>query len=40
MVKYGIQLLENTSLMLPGDKRNYPGKDGLSTRVDLFLKAG
>jgi putative restriction endonuclease len=40
MLKYGIQLLENNSLILPKDKRNYPDKDRLSTRYEQFLKAG
>ena len=40
MLKYGIQLLENTSLILPKDKRNYPDKVRLSTRFEQFLKAG
>jgi len=40
MLKYGIQLLDNRSLILPKDKRNYPDKDRLSTRFEQFLKAG
>jgi putative restriction endonuclease len=40
MLKYGIQLLEKNSLILPKDKRNYPDKERLSIRFDLFLKAG
>jgi len=40
MLKYGIQLLENNSLILPKDKRNYPDKERLSTRFEQFLKAG
>jgi hypothetical protein len=40
MLKYGIQLLDNNSLILPKDKRNYPDKDRLSTRFEQFLKAG
>ncbi len=40
MLKYGIQLLENNSLILPKDKRNYPDKNRLSTRFEQFLKAG
>ena len=40
MLKYGIQLLEKNSLILPKDKRNYPDKERLSIRFELFLKAG
>ncbi|MFA5971924.1 MAG: HNH endonuclease [Lentimicrobiaceae bacterium] len=40
MLKYGIQLLDNNSLILPKDIRNYPDKDRLSTRFEQFLKAG
>ena len=40
MLKYGIQLLENNNLILPNDKKHWPDKERLSTRFDLFLKAG
>jgi len=40
MLKYGIQLLEKNSLILPKDKKNYPDPERLSTRFEEFLKAG
>jgi putative restriction endonuclease len=40
MLKYGIQLLENKSLILPKDLKNWPDKNRLATRFELFLNAG
>jgi putative restriction endonuclease len=40
MLKYGIQSLNNSRLLLPTDKRNWPDKERLEIRFSAFLKAG
>ena len=40
MLKYGIQSLNNTKIILPNDKRNSPDKERLEIRFSIFLKAG
>ena len=40
MLRYGIQSLNNTKLILPADKRNWPDKERLEQRFSTFLKAG
>jgi putative restriction endonuclease len=40
MLKYGIQSLNNSRLLLPSDKRNWPDKERLEQRFSAFLKAG
>lgn len=40
MLKYGIQLLDNQTLILPKDSNNWPDKNRLATRFDIFLNAG
>jgi putative restriction endonuclease len=39
MLKYGIQSLNNASLILPSSKKNYPDRDRLEVRFQKFLKA-
>lgn len=40
MLKYGIQLLDNHNLILPKNSNNWPDKNRLATRFDIFLNAG
>jgi len=40
MLRYGIQSLNNSRLILPADKRNWPDKTRLEIRFSAFLKAG
>jgi putative restriction endonuclease len=40
MLRYGIQYLNNSRLILPADKRNWPDKTRLDIRFSTFLKAG
>jgi len=40
MLKYGIQSLNNTRIILPNDKQNWPDKERLEIRFSAFLKAG
>ena len=39
MLKYGLQLLENQKIILPGHKRDYPDQIRLEERFDQFQKA-
>jgi putative restriction endonuclease len=39
MLKYGIQFLENSKIILPKSKKNWPDRDRLEMRFDLFKKA-
>ena len=40
MLKYGLQSLNNNTLILPTHKRNWPDRERLEKRYDSFLKAG
>jgi putative restriction endonuclease len=40
MLKHGIQSLNDSRLILPDDKRNWPDKERLEERFSIFLKAG
>lgn len=40
MLRYGIQSLNNSRLILPVDKKNWPDKTRLEVRFSEFLKAG
>ncbi len=40
MLKYGLQSLDNASLILPRHERDYPDKERLDYRYNQFLKAG
>ncbi len=40
MLKYGLQSLDNASLILPRHERDYPDKERLDFRYEQFLKAG
>lgn len=40
MLKYGLQSLNNGHLQLPEKRKNYPDKERLELRFELFLKAG
>jgi len=40
MLRYGIQSLNNSRLILPADKRNWPDKVRLEIRFSEFLKTG
>jgi putative restriction endonuclease len=40
MLKHGIQSLNDSRLILPADKRNWPDKERLEERFSIFLKAG
>lgn len=37
MLKYGLQYMDNTKIMLPKSKADYPDKDRLAKRYDYFL---
>ncbi len=39
MLRYGIQLLNDKSLVLPRNKKNWPDRERLEVRFDGFLKA-
>lgn len=39
MLKYGIQSLNNSRLILPSRKNDWPDQDRLKLRFEMFLKA-
>jgi hypothetical protein len=40
MLKYGLQSLDNSKLVLPRNLKDYPDKERLDFRFNQFLKAG
>jgi putative restriction endonuclease len=40
MLKYGIQALHNSSIILPNSKASWPDKEKLALRFDQFRKTG
>ncbi|MFH0843712.1 MAG: HNH endonuclease signature motif containing protein [Bacteroidota bacterium] len=40
MLKYGLQQMNNTNLILPKNVKDYPDRERLDYRYKLFLKAG
>jgi hypothetical protein len=40
MLRYGLQSLENTRLILPVHKKDWPDRERLENRFERFLKAG
>ena len=39
MLRYGIQSLENKNMILPSNKKNWPDKERLDTRFQMFMDA-
>lgn len=40
MLKFGLQSLENSRLILPSNRKDWPDKERLEKRFDLFLRTG
>jgi hypothetical protein len=40
MLKYGLQSLQNSRLILPSRKKDWPDRERLENRFERFLKAG